>query len=59
MGLADVGRVYLDGETSEVWHAGVGGGIWFAWLGGSKVVSLAVARGAERTTLNFRIGAAF
>jgi hypothetical protein len=59
MGLADVGRVYLDGETSDVWHAGVGGGIWFAWLGGAKVVSLAVARGAERTTLNFRIGAAF
>lgn len=58
-GLADAGRVYLDGEPSDAWHAGFGGGIWFAWLGGAKVISLAVARGEERTTLNFRAGAAF
>ncbi len=58
-GLADVGRVYLDGESSDDWHPGFGGGIWFSWLGGAKVISLAVARGEERTTLNFRAGAAF
>ncbi|HEX6104915.1 MAG TPA: hypothetical protein VFZ26_04985 [Gemmatimonadales bacterium] len=58
-GLADVGRVFLEGESSSVWHAGFGGGIWFTWLGGSKVASLAVARGAERTTLAVRVGAAF
>lgn len=58
-GLADVGRVYLEGESSDVWHAGFGGGVWFAWLGGGKALSLAVARGAERTTLNVRVGAAF
>jgi hypothetical protein len=59
MGLADVGRVYLDGESSDVWHAGFGGGIWFAWRGGAKVAALAVARGAERTTLTARVGTAF
>jgi outer membrane protein assembly factor BamA len=59
MGLADAGRVFLEGESSDIWHAGFGGGIWFAWLGGTKVVSLCVARGSERTTLNFRAGAAF
>jgi hypothetical protein len=58
-GLADAGRVYLDGETSDKWHAGFGGGVWFAWLGGAKVASLAVARGSERTTLSVRVGAAF
>jgi hypothetical protein len=58
-GLADVGRVYLDGESSDVWHVGFGGGVWFAWLGGGKVASLAVARGSDRTTLVVRVGAAF
>jgi hypothetical protein len=58
-GLADVGRVYLEGESSDVWHAGFGGGVWFAWLGGGKVASLAVARGSDRTTLMVRVGAAF
>jgi hypothetical protein len=59
LGLADAGRVYLEGESSDTWHTGFGGGIWFAWLGGAKVVSLAVARSTERTTLNFRVGVAF
>jgi hypothetical protein len=58
-GLADVGRVYLEDESSDVWHAGFGAGLWFAWLGGGKVASLAVARGSDRTTLNVRVGAAF
>ncbi|MND09110.1 hypothetical protein D3C83_322010 [compost metagenome] len=58
-GLADAGRVYLEGESSDKWHAGFGGGIWFAWLGGAKVASLAVARGSERTTLSVRVGTAF
>jgi hypothetical protein len=51
--------VYLDGESSDVWHAGVGGGIWFAWLGGAKIASLAVARGSERTTITVKLGSAF
>jgi hypothetical protein len=27
-GLATVGRVWLDGEESDEWHTGFGGGLW-------------------------------
>jgi hemolysin activation/secretion protein len=29
-GIADVGRVFLSGENSDVWHYGIGGGMWAA-----------------------------
>jgi hypothetical protein len=29
-GIADVGRVFLAGENSDVWHYGIGGGMWAA-----------------------------
>ena len=28
-GLFDVGRVFVDGESSSKWHTGAGGGVWF------------------------------
>jgi hypothetical protein len=55
-GLADVGRVYLDGESSDTWHTGVGGGVWFAFLNRANTVSVAVARGDGRTGLYLRAG---
>ncbi|MFL5301052.1 MAG: hypothetical protein ACJ79R_12000 [Anaeromyxobacteraceae bacterium] len=30
LGVADVGRVFLSGETSSRWHTGAGGGAWLA-----------------------------
>lgn len=30
VGFFDVGRVWVDGENSDVWHNGVGGGLYFA-----------------------------
>jgi len=27
-GLADVGRVFVAGESSSKWHTGYGGGVW-------------------------------
>ncbi|MBC7920265.1 MAG: metallophosphoesterase [Ferruginibacter sp.] len=30
VGFHDVGRVWLDGEDSKVWHNGYGGGLWLA-----------------------------
>jgi hypothetical protein len=33
IGLADVGRVWFDGQSDGNWHMGVGGGLWFAALG--------------------------
>ncbi len=58
-GLGDVGRVYLEGESSDVWHAAGGGGVWVSFLDPANTVSLALARGAERTGVYFRVGFGF
>jgi hypothetical protein len=56
LGLADVGRVFLDGEESDRWHAAGGGGIWASFLDRSYMVSLSLAKSSERTAVYFRIG---
>jgi hypothetical protein len=58
-GLADVGRVYLDGETSDEWHKAFGGGIWFAFLERKFLVSVAIAQSDERTGVYVRSGFGF
>jgi hypothetical protein len=55
--LGDVGRVYLDGETSDRWHAAAGGGLWLSFLERANTVSLAVAKSSERTRVY--VGAGF
>lgn len=30
LGFVDTGRVWTDGENSDVWHSGYGGGLWFS-----------------------------
>jgi hypothetical protein len=59
LGFTDVGRVFLDGESSRDWHESFGGGVWFTVLGPANLVSLAVARSPERTTVTLGGGAAF
>ena len=59
LGLADVGRVFLDGEESDQWHAAGGGGIWASFLDRSYMVSLSLAKSSERTAVYFRIGSGF
>ena len=59
LGFTDVGRVYLEGESSDRWHTGVGGGLWFSILRRTNTVTLTVARGDERTTLYLRTGFGF
>ena len=49
LGFADVGRVWLDGEDSNLWHEGYGGGLWFAWLDRGNTVS-APSRAARART---------
>jgi hypothetical protein len=56
-GLADVGRVYLDGEQSDQWHAAGGGGIWLSFLERANTMSVAVATSSERTRVY--VGAGF
>lgn len=46
LGLADVGRVWVTGEQSSVWHPSFGGGLWAALLDRSLAASLTVAGGA-------------
>jgi hypothetical protein len=46
LGLADVGRVWVTGEQSTVWHPSFGGGLWAALLDRSLAASLTVAGGA-------------
>lgn len=57
-GLADAGRVFVDGETSDRWHTAFGGGIWLSFLN-SAVLSAAIARSAERTGVYVGTGMAF
>ena len=58
-GSADAGRVYLDGEESDKWHNGYGGGLWFAWLDRANVISATYARSDGDYTIYVRAGFAF
>jgi hypothetical protein len=58
-GLADGGRVFLDGESSDRWHGAVGGGLWLAYLNRANTVSLAIAHGEERTGAYLKAGFGF
>jgi hypothetical protein len=58
-GLGDVGRVFLEGESSDKWHTAVGGGAWLAFLDRSSTVSAAVAASEEETGVYVQAGFAF
>ncbi|OLC03558.1 MAG: hypothetical protein AUH45_05275 [Gemmatimonadetes bacterium 13_1_40CM_69_22] len=60
LGLADAGRVWVAGESSDRWHAAAGGGLWFAWHHSrANTMSLAVAKSPERSALYLRAGFMF
>lgn len=40
-GLFDVGRVFLDGESSSKWHTAAGGGVWLGLFASSPFFQLA------------------
>lgn len=56
LGLADVGRVYLEGESSNRWHPAYGGGMFFSILDLSTVFSISVASSEERVAVYFKAG---
>ncbi|MGH7544851.1 MAG: hypothetical protein ACREKI_01560, partial [Gemmatimonadota bacterium] len=58
-GLADAGRVFLEGESSDTWHSALGGGLWISVLGPGNVVSAAIARSDERAALYLGLGTSF
>jgi hypothetical protein len=59
VGLADIGRVFLEGESSGAWHGAVGGGVWLGFLGRTNAVSVVVARSEERSRLYVQAGFGF
>lgn len=54
-GFHDVGRVWLDGENSDKWHRGAGGGIWIAPLG-QAVISFSMAYTEEENLPSISLG---
>ncbi len=58
-GCADVGRAYLDGESSNKWRTGSGGGIWLAPLSRSATVRVSVASSQGRRAVYAGMGFAF
>jgi len=71
-GFGDGGRVYLEsssvaapaqevlpGASSDKWHYGYGGGLWFAWLDRANTLSIAYARSELRNAFYFKAGFAF
>jgi hypothetical protein len=58
-GLADAGRVWLDGESSDIWHEALGGGIWLGFLGPANTISVALAASDERTRVYVQAGFGF
>jgi hypothetical protein len=59
VGLADVGRVFLDGESSDAWHGAVGGGLWLGFLSRANAISVVVAKSEERSRLYVQAGFGF
>ena len=55
-GLSDIGRVYLDGETSSKWHTSVGGGLWFSFLERTFTFTAALASSEEELSVYIRAG---
>lgn len=56
LGFFDIGRVWTDGESSSVWHAGYGGGLWYNIVG-EVLIRFTVGLSPEKTT--FLGGAGF
>lgn len=59
LGLVDVGRVWVDGESTDGFHVGYGGGIWTGFLGRGQTVSVSVALSEEQTSVYVKYGFAF
>jgi outer membrane protein assembly factor BamA len=58
-GLADAGRVFLEGERSRRWHGTAGGGLWFAFLDRRSTMSITLARGDRMTRMYIQGGMAY
>ncbi len=55
-GFGDVGRVFLEDESSNKWHPSGGGGIWFAPLARTNTISTSIAVSEEAVLFYLRAG---
>jgi len=55
VGFFDVGRVWADGESSDKWHPGYGGGVWYDIVG-EFILRFSVGFSAEDTFILFGPG---
>jgi hypothetical protein len=58
-GLAEGGRVYLDGASPGGWHSAFGGGFWIGVLDPTSALSFAFTNNQERTGVFIRAGLSF
>jgi len=59
LGFSDAGRVWLEGEDSETWHTGVGGGIWLSYLRDTGVGAVTYAHSEEGDRIYLKGGFTF
>jgi hypothetical protein len=53
LGIADVGRVWLGGESSDRWHLGAGGGLWMMLPDRSVAATLTAVSSEGRLGISF------
>ena len=58
-GIADAGRVFLEGESSDKWHTSFGGGMWAALPDKSFMGLFTIAKTDEGTTFWGGVGFIF
>lgn len=59
LGAADAGRVYFEGETSDKWHTGVGGGFWISLIDRQNTLSALLMTSEGEKGLYLRAGFVF
>lgn len=59
LGLFDLGRVWVDGESPGGFHTGYGGGIWMAIRGTRSILSVAFATSDEESGVYITMGFAY
>ena len=58
-GLAETGRVYLDGESPGGWHDAIGGGFWIGIIDPTSALSFSFTNNQERTGIFIKAGLSF
>ena len=59
LGLAEAGRVYLDGNSPGGWHSRAGGGVWLGRGDAPSVITLVTTNEPGRNGLHLRFGLNF